>query len=155
VSELQTLVVFHLDEQRYALPLSVVERIVHAVEVTPLPRAPDVVLGAINVEGHVLPVLSLRRRLMLPERQINLANQFVIARTARRTVVLVIDEVQTLIGCPESAVIASSRIVPGLEHTHGVVKLDDGLVLIQDLEKFLSLDEERVLDEAMSRAEVS
>ena len=35
--------------------------------------------------------------------------------------------------------------------TSGVIKLDDGLVLIHDLEKFLSLDEARSLDEAMSQ----
>ena len=48
--------------------------------------------------------------------------------------------------------IDSAQIVPGIEHFQGVVKGDDGLVLIQDLEKFLSLDEERTLDEAMERA---
>jgi len=37
-------VVFHLDEQQYALKVSAVERVVHAVELTLLPEAPDIVL---------------------------------------------------------------------------------------------------------------
>ena len=43
------LVVFTLDEQRYALHLDAVERVVRAVEVTPLPKAPEIVLEVISV----------------------------------------------------------------------------------------------------------
>lgn len=150
MNELIQLVVFCLDEQRYALPLAVVERIVQAVEVTPLPDAPPIVLGVIDVEGHVLPVLNLRRRFRLPEREIRPFDQFLIAQTAPRTVALVIDEAQGVIERPQSAVISSTQIVPGLDQIKGVIKLDDGLVLIHDLERFLSLDEARALDEAMS-----
>lgn len=147
------LLVFRLGEQRYALPLAAVERIVRAVEVTPLPGAPPIVLGAIDVQGRVLPVLNLRRRFLLPAREISPADQFLIASTARRAVVLVIDEAQGVIEREPSAVIGSDKIVPGLEQFQGVLKLDDGLVLIHDLEKFLSLDEVRALDEAMDGAE--
>jgi purine-binding chemotaxis protein CheW len=151
MSELIFLVVFRLDEQRYALPLAAVERIVGAVEVTPLPGAPAIVLGAIDVEGRVLPVLNLRRRFFLPEREVSPVDQFLIARTPRRMVVLVIDEAHGVIEREQSAVISSDRIVPGLEQFRGVVKLDNGLVLIHDLEKFLSLDEAHALDQAMSQ----
>jgi purine-binding chemotaxis protein CheW len=153
MSELIQLVVFRLGEQRYALPLAAVERIVRAVEVTPLPGAPAIVLGAIDVEGRVLPVLNLWRRFLLPEREVRPVDQFLIAWTDRRMVALVMDEAQGVIEREQSAVIGSDRIVPGLEQFQGVVKLDDGLVLIHDLEKFLSLDEVRTLDEAMERTE--
>ena len=153
MSDLIQLVVFRLGEQRYALPLTAVERIVRAVEVTPLPGAPAIVLGAIDVEGRVLPVFNLRRRFLLPQREIDPADQFLIAWTARRMVALVIDEAQGVIEREQSAVIASDRIAPGLEQFQGMVQLDDGLVLIHDLEKFLSLDEARALDEAMAPAE--
>lgn len=147
------LVVFRLDERCYALLLDVVERIVRAVEVTSLPGAPAIVQGAIDVEGDVVPVLNIRQRFLLPEREIGIDDQFVIARSGQRTVALVIDEAQDVIGYEQSAVVDSNRIVPGLEQFLGVVTLDDGLVLIHDLEKFLSLDEARTLDEAMDRAE--
>lgn len=143
-------VVFRLDGQRYALPLGAVERIVRAVELTPLPNAPAIVLGVINVAGRVLPLLNLRRRFGLQEREISPADQFLIARTPRRGVALVVDDAQEVIDYPESAVIASGRIIPELEHIRGVVTLDDGLVLIHDLERCLSLDEERELANAMN-----
>lgn len=150
MSESVQLVIFRLDEQRYALSLAAVERIVRAAEVTLLPNAPPIVLGAIDVEGHVLPVLDVRRRFGLREREITPDDQFLIARTALRTVVLVVDEAQGVIERSQAEIIGSREIVPGLEQFEGVVRLDDGLVLIHDLEKFLSLDEARALDEAMN-----
>lgn len=144
------LVVFGVDEQRYALPLTAVARVVRAVQVTPLPGAPASVLGVIDVAGDLLPVLNLRRRLRLPEREVAPADQFLLARTARRAVALAVDEAHGVIECGQSAVTAAARIAPGLEQIPGVVTLDDGLVLIHDLEKFLSPDEARVVDEAMA-----
>jgi purine-binding chemotaxis protein CheW len=150
MSDLTQLVVFSLDGQRFALPLGVVERIVRAVEVTPLPNAPAFVLGVIDMAGRVLPVLNLRRRFGLPEREVGPADQFLIARSGLRTVAVVVDEAYGVLAHPETAVIASGRIVPGLEHILGVVRLEDGLVLIHDLENFLSMDEERDLATPMN-----
>jgi purine-binding chemotaxis protein CheW len=149
MSEIAQLVVFRLDERRYALPLTVVERVVHAVDVTPLPKAPAIVLGAINVQGRVLPVLNIRRRFLLPDREISPADWFLLAHTARHTVVLVVDESEGVVQRPQAEIVVSTQIVPGLEPFPGVLRLDDGLVLIHDLERFLSLDEVRALDEAM------
>jgi purine-binding chemotaxis protein CheW len=148
MNESKQFAVFLLDDQRYALPLTVVERIVRAAEVTPIPKAPAIVLGVIDVEGQVLPVLNVRRRFHLPERDISPNDQFLIARSKRRTLVLVIDEAQGVIEVPALEIVGVGEIAPGLEQIRGVAKLRDGLVLIYDLDEFLSLDEEHALDEA-------
>ncbi len=62
-----------------------------------------------------------------------------------------IDEALGVIDLPSSGMVGAAQIVPGLEHIRGVVQLPDGLVLIHDLERFLSLDEERALDEALEK----
>lgn len=142
-------VVFSLDAGRYALPLAAVERIVRAVEVTRLPTAPPIVLGAIDVQGRVLPVLNLRRRFGLPERDIDPADQFLIARTMNRTVVLVVDAAQGVLQTTASDTISAASLATGLEHIQGVIRLPDGLVLIHELDLFLSAAESRALDEVL------
>lgn len=142
------LLVFHLDDQRYGLLLGVVERAVRIVEITPLPKAPGIVLGVVNVQGRVVPVVNLRARFRLPERGIALSDQLVIARTKKRTIALAVDSVAGVFDFPEGEAVSAENIVPGTDYIAGVVKLADGLVLIQDLDRFLSLDEERTLSEA-------
>jgi purine-binding chemotaxis protein CheW len=148
-------VVFRLGEQRYGLRLGTVERIVRAVEVAPLPKGPDIVTGVVNVEGRVVPVLNVRERFGLPHKEITSSDQFLIARTARRPVILVVDEALGIVECSPSDVVEAGEIVPGLEQVQGVIKLENGLVLIHDLEKFLSLDEEKVLEDALSQEAAS
>jgi purine-binding chemotaxis protein CheW len=143
-------VVFRLDAARYALPLTAVDRIVRAAHFTALPLAPPIVLGAIDVEGQILPVFNLRRRFGLPERPLEPNDQLLIARTARRTVVLVIDAALEVVERAATAVTDSATLAPDLAHIRGVMALHDGLVLIQDLEQFLSQDEASALDQAMA-----
>lgn len=143
------LVVFALERQRYALPLAAAQAVARAVEVTPLPKAPAIVLGVINVRGQIIPVLNIRQRFGLPQREIDLSDQFIIARTAKRAVALVVDTVVGVLTRPSESVIAPEAIVPGLDYVQGVVKLDDDLIFIHDLDTFLSLDEENALEEAL------
>lgn len=144
-------VVFELDERRYGVRLSTVERVLHAVDVTPLPQTPAVVWGVIDVQGQIVPVLSLRRRFGLPERVIGVTDQFVLARTHQRTVALVVDAARGVVERPAAEVIESDKILPDLEQVAGIIQLDDGMVLIHDLDRFLSLDEERALAKAMTK----
>ncbi len=150
MSQSTNLVVFVLAGQRYAVHLSTVERSVRMVEITPLPQAPDIVFGVINLQGRIIPVLDLRSRFRLPERRPGLNDQLLIARTARRTVALVVDRVADVIDSPAGEEIAPATIVPGLEYVAGVVKLPDGLLFIHDLDGFLSLEEEEALDAALA-----
>ena len=149
MKNLNHLIVFALDRQRYALPLPVVDRVVRMVAITPLPKAPDIVLGVVNIQGRVIPVIDMRRRFRLPEREIVLTDQLVVAHTVRRPVALVADAVQDVITCAEQSLIAAENILPQVKYVEGVVKLTDGLILIHDLDKFLSLEEESSLDQAL------
>jgi purine-binding chemotaxis protein CheW len=147
------IVVFSLDDQQYALHLATVERVLSAVEVTPLPKAPEIVLGVINVQGAIIPVVNVRRRFHIPEREMRLGDQMLIARTARRVVALVADSVLKVVDVSEDDIIAPKDIVPGTSYLDGIVKLEDGIVLIHDLDKFLSLEEEAMLDETLSQSQ--
>lgn len=145
-------VVLDFDALRIALRLSVVERVVRAVYVTPLPGAPAIVSGVVNVQGHVIPVVNMRRRFRLPQREMALTDRLVIAHTAPRAVALVADSVDGVLEHPGPDRVDAETILPGLEYVDGVVKLDDGLILIHDLDRFLSLDEADALDQAMAAA---
>jgi purine-binding chemotaxis protein CheW len=138
-----------LSGQRFGLPLSAVDRIVPVVDIVPLPKAPDIVLGVVNVQGRIIPVVDPRKRFRLPERAIVLTDRLVIARTSRRPVALVVDAVDGVRDIAEREAVPAIDVLPNAAYVEGVVKQKDGLILIHDLDKFLSLEEETVLDRAM------
>ena len=146
------LIVFTLDRQQCALRLDAVDKVVRAVEITPLPQAPQIVDGVVNVRGRIVPVINVRRRFRLPEREIALTDQFIIAHTARRPVGLVVDAVADVADYPEPSIASADSVLPGMEYVEGIVKLQDGLLLIYDLDRFLSLEEEASLPRALEGA---
>jgi purine-binding chemotaxis protein CheW len=147
--ETTSLVVFRLDEHRFALLLPSVERIVHAVAITALPKAPALVLGAIDVQGRIVPVYDVRRGFRLPPREIGLADQLVIARTHFRAVAFIVDQAEGVVERPASTIVSAAHLSSGLAHLRGVARLADGLAVIHDLDQFLSIDDEHALEQAL------
>jgi purine-binding chemotaxis protein CheW len=149
MEKLLHLVIFTLDEQRYGIPLSSIERIFRVVEVTPLPKAPEIVQGIVNIQGRIIPVVNIRKRFRLPEKATDLSDQLILAKTVSRSVALIVDEVTGLIERPDHEIISAQKVLSGTEYVEGVIKLEDGMILIHDLDTFLSLDEEKELDDAL------
>jgi len=149
VKRLRKLVTFSLDDRKFALYVSAVERIIRMVEVTALPKALEIVVGIINLQGTLIPVFDIRTRFHLPPREAHLDDQMIIATTAKRTAALIVDSVDDVVEAPRERIIAAEEILPELEYVEGVMKTEDGMVLIHDLERFLSLSEEKALDKAM------
>jgi purine-binding chemotaxis protein CheW len=147
------LVIFVLDQQKYALRLEAVERVIPAVEVTPLPKAPEIVEGVINLGGRIVPVLNIRRRFRHSEREMETGDHLIIARTSKRTVALIVDEALGAAEYPEAAITGKAEVLNQAGYVKGVVKISDGLVFIHDLDTFLSLDEAATLDNALGGSE--
>lgn len=143
------LVAFSLNGERYGIDLAAAEHVLPMVAVSPLPGAPEVVLGAINLHGDVIPVLDVRRRLGLPAGELGPSAQLLVARTERRIVALPVDEVAGVVDVVADNIVPPESVQPGIENVAGVAALSDGLLLIHDLETFFSSDEERQLVEAL------
>ncbi len=143
-------VVFLLDEQRHAVPMEAVERVTRAVLITPLARAPRIVSGVIDVHGTIVPVLDLRARLGLRDKRVELSDCLVIARAGARTVALVADSVIGAEQVHEADLEAGESVTSWLPGASGLARTPDGMVVIQDLDRFFSLDEELALDDALA-----
>jgi purine-binding chemotaxis protein CheW len=144
-------VLFTLNDQRIALHLSDVEKIARVSEITGMPNAPDIVMGVINVQGRIIPVVNLRKRFNLENRDIDLNDHFIIVRTTKRSMALRVDFVRDIVEIPKENIVENSSILPNVEYFEGVVKIQENIILIQDLEKFISLDEEKKLEKAIKQ----
>jgi purine-binding chemotaxis protein CheW len=145
------LVVFTLDEQWYALHLEAVERVVRAVAITPLPKAPEIVLGILDFQGEVIPVIDVRKRFRLPEKELRPEDQFIIARARALKVALVVDSAHGVMEESGRCTVAADAVLADMDYVAGVTRTGDGLVLIHDLDTFLSFGEENALAEALEQ----
>ncbi len=145
------LLLLAVDGQTYALHLATVDRVLRMVEVRQLPGAPDVVEGVVGIQNEVVPVASIRRRLGLTPRRIELSDSLVLVRAGARRFGIVAESVLGVIDRPADAFVASDDLARGIEHIEGVLRTDDGLVFIQNLSRFFSPEDELSLDQALAR----
>jgi D-alanyl-D-alanine carboxypeptidase len=124
------LLLFTMGEPRYALNLAAVERVVQAVEVMPLPKAPPLVLGVINVQGQVIPVVDLGPCFGRPPREVAVNDQFILARTASRRIAVVAEAVmlaEAIAGSQEAFVVRMNATAARLGMTRTFFVNPNGL----------------------------
>ena len=144
------IVIFKINGDSYALPLEAVKRVIHAVYITPIPRAPEIVTGIINIEGTVIPVIDLRKCFRLPPVKLHPDHRFIIANSATRKVALIADSVGEVMECKPGDIENEKTVLPEMPFVKGIIAIEKGVILINDIDKFLSLEEEKMLDEALS-----
>lgn len=145
-----TLLIFVLGDREYAVRAGLVREVVRAVAISSLPTAPEVIEGVVNWRGQIVPVLDIRARFRLPARRLHPDQHFIVADAGARTVALRVDHAADLIEVSEEAIESAQRAAPGAGETEGIARLPDGLVVIHDLEGFLSLDEGERVDAAVA-----
>jgi len=149
LDESGTTVHFRIGDRDFALPLSAVERVIQAVGVDPLPEAPAEVVGVIDVQGSVIPVVDLRRRFGMDTREIDLSDQFIIAKTPSRSAAVLVDQVCGVITYSIGEMVPPEEIIEGIEHIRGVVRHEGRTVFVlKDLDVILSASEPEAIESA-------
>ncbi|MGH7719193.1 MAG: chemotaxis protein CheW [Gemmatimonadaceae bacterium] len=148
------ILVFELAGHRFGVSIERVREVVRAVEITPLPGAPQAVEGVIDVRGEVVPVFDLRARLGLGARRLHPDHHFVLAWARGRLAAMHVDRARWMASVPDGEMADARALAPHAEQITGVARMPDGLVLIHDLDLFLSPDEEAELRSALEQREV-
>ena len=84
-------VVFEVGGRRYGLLASDVRELVRVAALLPLPRAPAVVEGILNLRGRVVPVYDIRSRFGLPPKAVELTDHLIVAQAGERLVAVRVD----------------------------------------------------------------
>ncbi len=146
------LVVFVLENEEFACNIADVREVLKMVKVTPLPRSLDFVEGVINLRGEVIPVIDLRKRFGLKEVERTDSSRIIIVEVETRMVGLIVDSVSEVIRLPNDHIQDSPDQVAG-RHTDlilGVGKIKDRLLIILNLNKILSTEEQIALNDLAS-----
>lgn len=144
--------VFEVAGRRFAVPASDVQELVRAVAIVPLPGAPPIVEGVIDLRGTIVAVLDFRARFGLPPDALDPAQQLLILVDGARRVVFRIDRALGLESANDESIAAAAPIAVGSRLVAGVVALADGLAVIHDVRSFLDQSEQSSLEGALRAA---
>jgi len=133
-------VVFTLDNQSYALSLDAIETVVRAVQLTLVPKAPEIVSGLINRGGSIIPVLDIRKRFHLPSRDMEIEDRIIVSKTSFGPIAILVDTIEGVVEFDSNETFDGGKILPNMNgRVEGVGIFKDRTVLIYDTSKLFSI----------------
>jgi len=132
---------FMLDGLYFGIEVLNVQEVIRHQDMTPVPLAPPMVRGLINLRGQIVTALDLRTRLGLSPRTDGDMPMNVVVRTPDGVVSLLVDEIDDVVEAPaEQFESAPETVRAGLAQlVRGVYKLPTRLLLILDVEQAVSV----------------
>lgn len=136
----QELLTCSLHGQSLGLPVRYVQEVVTPLRCTAIPLAHDVVSGLINLRGHVITQLDMRKALGLPDRDENEPFRVVIIETDDgEDFGLIVDQVGEVMSPETDTLEKTPKSLPKCwqDVGSGVLKLKEHLLVVLDIERFI------------------
>lgn len=141
--ELLQLVSFNIGSEEFGVDILKVQEINRMVEITRVPQAPSYVEGVINLRGKVIPIVDLRKRFNMEEKEYDKNTRIVVVDISGNIMGMVVDSVSEVLRLPANTIEPPPEIVANInsEYIKGVAKLDDRLLIFLDLSKVIDVSE--------------
>lgn len=141
------LVVFELAKELYGINIAVVESIIKMQTITQLPQTPTYIKGVTNLRGTVLPVIDLRIRFGLEAQPDTKQTRVIIVTMGNLKVGLMVDGVSEVLRVSDETIEPLPSMVNSVnsDFLKGIVRLEDRLIILLEVEKALDLHEQQSL----------
>jgi purine-binding chemotaxis protein CheW len=137
------LVSFRLGCELYGIAVTKVQEIILPGKITRIPQTPDYLRGLINLRSMVIPVVDLRLRFGLPCGDATDETRIIVVNVSGKTIGLIVDAVIEVLRISREAVVPPPSTVVGLgrEYLTGLIKLDNQVLILLDVDKLLNEEE--------------
>jgi len=135
-------VLFKLDNHEFAIDINKVRTIERVTSITRVPGALDFVKGVINLRGEVIPVVDIRKRLELQQKEMDDETRIIIVKVEDLEIGMVVDEAYEVVTIEEEDIdknIYNSKEIDE-KLVKGVGRIADRIVVILDIRSLLKID---------------
>lgn len=136
-------VTFRLDREKYCVNVMQVQEVLRITEIAPVPGAPSYVLGIINLRGNVVTVVDTRRKFGLTPIAHDDSSRVVIIEVSGNIIGMLVDSVADVVDLSKAEIETAPNVGTdeSSKYIQGVASRENELLIVVDLNKFLS-DEE-------------
>ena len=146
------MVSFQLADEEYGIEITKVQEIILMGEITRVPQTPKFIKGLINLRSTVIPIVDLRQRFGLEERELGDESRIMVINVAGKTIGIIVDAVSEVLRIAHDRIAPPPPTVAGLqrEYLTGLAKLDDKLLILLDIDKILVESAQKTSEEAVA-----
>ncbi len=139
-----SLVTFKISDEIYGINIMEVREIIRYTEITPIPNSPDFVDGVITIRGEIIPIVDLGKRFHFEPVSFTedeeLLRGVIVIIVEDMTIGILIDQVNRVITINSSVIQPPPQMISGIgsEYIQGVVKLEENLLVILNINKLFN-----------------
>ncbi len=141
---------FKVSGELYCFEIDCVKEVIKVSQITWMPHAPGFVKGIINLRGIIIPVISLKKKLGLEKEEEKLDEyKLIILNISGLLVALVVDEFLYVFGVDKNQiqkVDMSGDLKISKNLIDGVIKLEENIFLILNINNLLDREEKKFID---------
>lgn len=147
-SEEQKYLMFFLNDENYGIPILQVNEIIGVMDITPIPKTPNFMKGIINLRGKIIPVMDLRLKFSMEERDYDQLTCIIIVEThigdRKNFVGILVDKVAEVVNVYNKDVELPPQY--GQEEDSagfltGIGKVKDKVVMLLDIDAIIHCQE--------------
>ena len=133
-------IVTRLGDEQYGIDIKYISNIVRMQKITRVPKVSNYIKGVINLRGEVIPTISLRLKMGLPEDEITKKTRIIILKIDQHeSIGVLVDEVKEVVTLDEEHVEKISYDKDDkARFLSGVGKYEDKLISLLDIMSVLS-----------------
>jgi purine-binding chemotaxis protein CheW len=142
-NDLQSFVTMRVNNQLFGASVKLVQDVVRAQRIAPVPLAPYVIAGSINLRGRIVTVYNMYRRLELPLDTQPAKHMNVVLEYRDELFSLMVDSVGDVLNIPLSKIDKTPVNMQANWQaiSAGVYRLDNELLILLDVERLLNIQE--------------
>ncbi len=138
IEGLLQIVSFKVGNEEFGLDILRVQEIIRLQDLTRVPNSPDFVDGVINLRGKVIPIIALRKRFGLEEQAHDKETRIVVLEVQNMVLGFIVDSVSEVLRISADTVVPPPRLGKiEKEFVSGVVKLEDRLLILLDVDRIM------------------
>lgn len=132
---------FRLAREEYAIDIMRVKEITPVFELTPIPRAPDYVLGILSLRGNIIPIFDPKKQIGLPEAELTGKSRIIVLKSNEDEVGLLVDSITSAARVPLRSIEPTPPVIRGIEaeYIHGVVTVGDRVIIIMNMDEIIKI----------------
>ena len=133
------LIAFNIGAQEFCISTTSVREIRGWTPATPLPHAPEFVLGVVNLRGVVLPIVDLAVRLGFPPTQPTARHAIIVVEAGNQVAGLLVDGVSDIFTAEDAQIQPTPEIAAETAklYLRGVIAMDGRLIGVIDIANLL------------------
>lgn len=134
---------FFVEEEQYGLDISKIKEIIAPINITHIPKTPLFVKGVINLRGSIIPVVDVRLKFDMQEKEMDLNTAIIIYEVDKVFIGFIVDYVEDVLSIDQSKISDAPHFGSNIDTSfiENIAEIEDDVIMLLNLEKIFEAEE--------------